>query len=154
MGNKNLNKICFDTSCIVKLLIPERDSSNADRLYKQTIISQVQIVIPHFSKVELYSTVRKKVALREINHKAGQKALKLFKALEISYIKEDNKLLEESFDLSKKLDLTVTYDCLFLVLAQRENAAFITADEKFIKKAKKVFRRSFTLKEGLKMLKT
>lgn len=139
--------VCLDASIIVKLLTREKDSGKAAALFDQLVSETLPIIEPTFLKVEVYSTLRKKSYLKELSKKKTRTALDFFDRLPLEYIPEDNILLDRSLALAEKLSLPVVYDCLYLALAEQEKTNLITADERFLRKAKGVYKSSFLLKE-------
>lgn len=142
-----LNNVCLDASVIVKLLTHEQDSHQAAAFFRQLIKKNSKIVEPLFLKVEVYSTLRKKSFLRELSGKKIRTSLDFFGKLPLEFKTEDKTLLDESLKLAERLSMSVIYDCVYLVLAKRERATFVTADKKFIRKAKRVYKNSLVLSE-------
>lgn len=144
---KVLSAVVLDASVIAKLLIKEEDSSKAAALFNYLYCEEKLIAEPNFLKIEIYSLARKKLTFKEINQPQAKKALTLFKKLNFNYFQADPHLLDSSFKLAEKLDQPVIYDCLYLALAKIKKADFITADIKFLKKAKVIYSKSFGLSE-------
>lgn len=142
-----LGDVCLDASVIVKLLTRESDSQKAADLFGRLIEEKAKIFEPNFLKIEVYSTLRKKAYLKELSIKKVRDSLKYFQELSCQYRDEEKSLLDQTLKLSEKLTMPVIYDCLYLALAKKEKAVFISADKKFISKAKKVYQKSFSLAE-------
>ncbi len=153
MAKSKLFSVVLDASIVAKLLIKEKDSEKAASLFDHLSDKSKIVYEPYFLKVEIYSLVRKKLAFKEITVPQAQRVLKLFGRLTFDYFQEDSQLLDRSFKLAQKLKQTVVYDCLYLALAQKERADFITADLKFLKQAKKIYSNSFSLSDCLFQLK-
>jgi len=151
MGDKasGFGKICLDASIVVKLLTREKDSGEVAALFGQLLRQNSEILEPSFLKIEVYSTLRKKSYLGELSFRKTRTALNFFEKLPLRYLTEDEKTLAESLSLAEKLSMPVIYDCLYLALAKLQQAVFITADEVFLRKAKKAYRDSLTLIEAI-----
>lgn len=146
MDDKNSPKVCLDASVIGKLLIKEKNSGEAISLFKIFTRQHIGIIEPTFLKIETYSILRKKSHFKEVSKKQIKEIIALFEALKLEYFLENRELLSLSYSLAEQLDQPVIYDSLYLALAKKENAPFITADMKFLKKAKKIYQNSFSLK--------
>lgn len=145
MADEKDLKFCLDASVIVKFFIKEKDSDQAAKLLEKIFKERIEVIEPSFCKVEIYSVLRKKSSLKELTKTQVKTALNFFEKLKLDYAPEDKKILEASFKLAERLKETVIYDCLYLTLAQKERAIFITADKRFFKKAKLVYKASFLL---------
>jgi len=141
--------LVLDSNIFAKLFMEENESDLAIKLYKLTRKKQIITKTLKFSKVEFVSIIAKKYFLGELTEKICYKILDVFSRMDVDFVDEDWNLLKNSFDLAKKLKLVTVYDCTFLELAKRLKVKFITADEKFLKIAKKAYRNCFSLKEYL-----
>ena len=142
--------LAIDSNIFAKLLTEEDGSDLAIKLFELTRKKQITIKTLKFSKVEFVSIVAKKYFLEELTEKVCHKILDVFSRMDIDFVDEGWNLLKSSFDLAKKLKLVTIYDCMFLELAKQLQIKFITADEKFLKIAKKAYGKCFGLKEYLK----
>lgn len=145
-----VNSVCLDASIIIKFLTKEKDSDLAHNLIKSLINNDLEIIEPHFLKIEVYSTLRKKSHLKDINNKSALKALNFLNEMPITYLVGDKNILDKAIKISTKLKETVIYDCIYLTLAKEEKSHFITADKRFYQKAKKVYKSSHLLGEFVK----
>lgn len=139
--------VCLDASVVVKLLTREEDSDKSPDLFSQLLEKDSKIFEPTFLKVEVYSTLRKKSYFKQLSGKEARTSLKFFEELPLDYKVENENLLNEALRLAERLSMVVIYDCLYLALAKQERAVFITADEKFIKKARRIHENSFALSD-------
>ena len=145
MVSEELAIVCLDASIVAKFLFKEKDSPQAALLFERLFEKDFRIIEPNFLRVEVYSVARKKAFFEKITERQVKTALALFEELGFDYFKEDNELLNSAYQLAHKLKQPVIYDCLYLALAKREEAIFITADLKFLKMAKTVWLKSFSL---------
>ena len=142
-----IGNVCLDASVVIKLLIREKDSDTSAYLFERLVQQNSKIFEPTFLKVEVYSTLRKKSYLKQLPGRIIRTSLKFFEELPLDYKLEDKSLLDNSLKLAERLSMPVIYDCLYLALAQQEKATFITADERFVKKAKRIYKNSLSLSE-------
>jgi predicted nucleic acid-binding protein len=145
MENSKFSKVCFDANIFPKLFIKEEYCELAAAVYENIIKKSVKIIEPAFLKIEFYSVIRKKVYFDKLVENKARQIIALFEKLDINYIQETNKLLQTAYEFAGKLDLTVVYDCIYLAAANQQNAKFITADEKFAKRAKKIYKNILSL---------
>lgn len=143
--NNKLSKVCFDANIFPKLFIKEKHSELAAAVYENVVKKGIKIVEPAFLKIEFYSVMRKKVYLDNLTEYRAKQGILLFEKLDINYIQETSKLLQTAYEFARRLNLTVIYDCIYLAAAKRHNAKFITADEKFIRHAEKVYKNVLSL---------
>ena len=66
--------------------------------------------------------------------------------------KSSNNLLNLAYDLSFELNQPTLYDTLYLALAILKSAPFISEDKKFINKAKKYYKNSYSIKQILALI--
>jgi len=143
-------RIVLDTNIFTKALTKEDDSEVAVKLLKKLKSEKVSVHAPFFMKVEFSSTIRKKWYLGEFNKTKGLKILDVFSRLDVIFVEEDWELLTKSMLLADKTKQTTVYDCIFLVLAKKLKVDFVSDDNKFLKEAKKVYKKSFNMREYLK----
>lgn len=146
MDDENLFAVCLDASVVLKFLIHEDDSDKTSSLFKKIFLEKEKIIEPHFLKIEVYSSLQKKFHFHELSERQVRKGLNFFERLDVNYFVEDKEILKLSSQLTKTLNQPVIYDALYLALAIRKKAVFITADIKFLKEAKKIYKNSFSLK--------
>lgn len=142
--------LVVDTNILIKLFVNEEYSDLAVDLLKKVRSEKINLISPQFSKIEFYSIIKKKEILRQIDFEKCLEIFKMFLELKISFVKEDWDLLNESFRLAKKIDQTTIYDCVFVELARKIEADFISEDIKILKKSKSIYKNCFRLGEYLK----
>lgn len=151
MVDKRFTKVCLDANIILKLLTEEKESDLVTKIFRRFIRDKLTIIEPNFSKIEIYSIVRKKVSLGQIPESKVSKILRLFNKLNFEYRVEDKKILNKAYKQAERLKERVVYDSTYLKLARLEKAAFITSDKRFLKKAKKVYKLSFSPIEAIEI---
>lgn len=132
-------KIVLDTNIIVKLLLDEPDSQDAYNLFVYLQEGYYAIVAPDYARLEVYSVIRKAEERGEIGSENVRKAQALFHELPLEYVQTDDDLLRESYSFARKMGLYVVYDCLFLSVAIRKEAIFVSNDEKLVSSARSLF---------------
>lgn len=121
----------IDASIAVKWLYEEPYSIEARRFLRQPITR----VAPHFLILECLSAIQRKVKRREITPEEGWQGFSLFiQSIPIQLDSSDT-LMERAYQLGNELWHSV-YDCIYLALAEKENAILVTADRKLYERVK------------------
>jgi predicted nucleic acid-binding protein len=152
MASKQLASICLDASSILKTLVEEKESEILSSVLKAVFKNSLTVIEPSLAKIEIYSTIRKKVAFSQITRRKAFKALSLFQEFSLQYLNEETSLLTAAYNTACRLNLTVIYDCIYLELARLQRAYFLTSDSKFLNCAKKVYTYSYSPKELLEKM--
>ena len=147
MTFNDFDSFCLDASIFVKLLTPEDDSEQVSRFFIG--IRQKAVVSPEFSKIEIVATLRKKYYLNQITKGQLADAVGLFKRIDVNYINNNWDVIEESLKIANDLSLTTIYDCIYLSIAKETSSAFITADIKFLEKAKTIYKHAYRVEDFL-----
>ncbi len=145
--------VCLDTSVIAKLFFKEKQSDLAFRLYGKLNRLDLRIIEPSFLQVEMCALIRKKESLVDPGQIKAITISEDFFSLAFDYFSVEPFLLKSSMELAKLMNLRVIYDALFLSLAMANEAFFVTADRRFLAKAKKIYQRSYSMKQALAKLK-
>lgn len=143
----NLKEVVLDINIISKAIFKEENSLQAKALLDKLLNKNSEILLPSFSRIEFYSLARKKEVINKLKSEKVRKALSFFNKINLNFIYEDKKLLDEAYLVAAELAQTVVYDCVYLALAVENNAPFISADKQFIKKSKKIYSPSYLLSE-------
>jgi predicted nucleic acid-binding protein len=117
-----------DASIAVKWLIPEVLSDEADRIRGD----DNDILAPDLLLVEVANALWKKTARREISAREAEMAFNLLGESGIE-LRPTGPLLARAMDVARRLNHPV-HDCVYLALAEREHAAFITADTRLLRR--------------------
>jgi predicted nucleic acid-binding protein len=126
--------IVVDASVAVKWVTGEPDREAANEL----LASNEAIFGPFLLRTEVASAVARKARFGEISRDDGFAAL----ALWASIIRGNVAAFSEDPDLPRALQLALELehplqDCVYLALAERLEATLVTADEKFVAKARR-----------------
>lgn len=121
-------KYVLDSSVALKVVLLEQDSDKAETLMRDFQHQLHALVAPDVFPVEIAHTLTK--AERRGLLKRGDAIEKLEDVLRYGpEIRTSFSILPEATTLSSATGAGV-YDCLYVVLAEREGCEFITADEK------------------------
>jgi predicted nucleic acid-binding protein len=118
----------IDASIAVKWLIPEVLSDNADRVRE----SDEDVLAPDLLLVEVANALWKKTVKKELSAREAGEAFDLLGESGID-LRPTGPLLRRAMDLGRRLAHPV-YDCVYLALAERERAAFVTADDRLLRR--------------------
>jgi predicted nucleic acid-binding protein len=126
--------IVIDASVAVKWLLPESDDAAAQAL----LASEERLVAPSLIRTEVAAALARRARFREIEPRDAETAMGLWlQTLRDGVIG----LVADEADLATALRLAIELnhplqDCLYLALAERLGAPLVTADKKFVVKAR------------------
>lgn len=122
--------LVIDASVAVKWVLPEDGAERAAVLQAQS----QELIAPTLIAAEIGSALRKRVAAKELSLSEALSAARIATGL-ISRLVPIQELAERALEVSIELKHHI-YDCFYLALAERENAALVTADVDLIAKAR------------------
>ncbi len=117
-----------DASVAVKWVIPEVLSDEADRLRA----GDDEMLAPDVLLIEVANALWKKTAGREISPAEADRAFALVNESGID-LRPTAPLLPRAMQVARRLNHPV-YDCVYLALAEREHATFVTADHRLLRR--------------------
>ena len=122
-----------DASVAVKWLTAEERRDAANRILE----GADKLIGPALLRVETAAAITRKALLSEVTVQEAHEALEVWAAI----IRGTLDLMPEDEDLSGALKLALELkhalqDCIYLALAERLDATLITADGKFVAKAR------------------
>jgi predicted nucleic acid-binding protein len=117
-----------DASVAVKWVIPEVLSDEADRLRA----GDDEMLAPDMLLVEVANALWKKTAGGDISPVEADRAFALVNESGID-LRPTAPLLPRAMQVARRLKHPV-YDCVYLALAEREHATFITADRRLLRR--------------------
>jgi predicted nucleic acid-binding protein len=126
--------IVIDASVAVKWLLPEPGDAAAQEL----LASEERLVAPSLIRTEVAAALARRARFREIEPRDAETAMGLWlQTLRDGVIG----VVADEADLVPALRLAVELshplqDCLYLALAERLGAPLVTADKKFVAKAR------------------
>jgi predicted nucleic acid-binding protein len=119
-------KLVLDASVAVKLVTPEPEQEQALAMLK----AHPERIAPELLLVEVANTLWKKVMRGELAAAYAPPALEVVEDAITRFV-PDALLAADALKLSMELNHP-TYDCLYLALAQREQATIVTADKRLL----------------------
>jgi len=117
-----------DASVAVKWVIPEVLSDLADRVRD----GAEDVLAPDLLLVEVANALWRKTSAREISAREADGAFDLVRRSGID-LRPAGPLLPRAMDLARRLGHPV-YDCVYLALAEREEATLVTADQRLLRR--------------------
>lgn len=118
----------IDASVAVKWVIPEILSDEADRIRDGVD----DVLAPDLLLVEVANALWRKTMAREISPREADTALDLVSRSGVD-LRGTEPLLPRAMGLARRLGHPV-YDCVYLALAEREDARFVTADQRLLRR--------------------
>lgn len=125
--------IVVDASVAVKWVTGEQDRELANEL----LAGSEPLAGPFLLRTEVVAALSRKARFGEITHQDARDAAALWERM----ISGELNLIAEDADLSRSLELSLEVnhplqDCIYLALAERLDAALVTADSKFVQKVR------------------
>ena len=127
--------IVTDASLLVKLLIIEQFSDQAERLVKFWAATGIRMAAPDFIHAEVASAVYKKMSARIISLDRAMELMSEFYRMDINF-HQSSRLHRRAMDLALELGQRMPYDSHYLALAESLNCDFWTADQSFYRAAR------------------
>lgn len=124
--------LVIDASVAVKWVLPEDGAERAAALRGQPD----ELIAPTLIAAEIGSTMRKQVAANQLAAAEALGAAEIATGL-LNRLVPIPELAGRALELAIELRHPI-YDCFYLALAEREDAALVTADKEQIAKAKRV----------------
>jgi len=122
--------VVVDANIAIKWVVNEADSAEAVSLYESWTRRSELLIAPPIFRPEVTNVIHRKVRLGEINLLVAVDAIEsLLMAVSIH---EPERLYTNALSLAQAIDLSATYDSLYLALAEAERCDFWTADKRFV----------------------
>ncbi len=122
-----MNTLVIDASIAVKWVVEEDGTPEALALRQQA-----KLIAPELLVAECATILWKKVQRYELSKEEALFAARLLQGAEFELL-PTRSLLEAATRIAIDLDHPA-YDCLYLVLAAKNDCRFVTADERFLRK--------------------
>jgi predicted nucleic acid-binding protein len=139
VGLKN-SQILIDASFLLKLLLPEEKSEQAERLWREWIEDSLEIIAPTLVVFETSSVIRNKLYREIIDEEDADRLITQLKELDITLTYTED-ILGEAWEISKILNSSTPYVCFYIALSKFLNIPMWTADGKLYNLAKKYFHK-------------
>lgn len=121
-----------DTSALVKYVLPEQDSSVAERLIALHRTGVVDLIAPQYILVESANVLWKQLQRRNLLSEEAAASFAALRNLSIRLV-PDAELVESALTIAADNGITV-YDALFCALAVRESVPLITSDHALVRR--------------------
>ena len=122
----------IDTSALVKYVLPEEDSSAAEKLVASHYAGMVNLIAPEYILVESANVLWKHLQRHNVGPEEAVTSFRALRDLGMRLVPNGD-LLEDALILAADNGITV-YDALFCALAVRENVPLITSDNALVRR--------------------
>lgn len=122
--------VVADASVVVKVFLAEEHSEKARRLFDV----DADIIAPDLLLIEACNVFWKKTSAGELHHEDAIRSLNAIPS--IVQLHPSGSLVKAALDLALAAGHPA-YDCLYLALAERQNARLVTLDQRFIAAARR-----------------
>ena len=121
-----------DTSALVKYVLPEEDSSVAEKLVASHHAGMVNLTTPEYILVESANVLWKHLQRHNVRPEEAVTSFRALRDLGIRLVPKGD-LLEDALILAADNGITV-YDALFCAIAVRENVPLITSGNALVRR--------------------
>ncbi len=122
--------VCVDASFVVKLVVPEPNSDQAEARWAAWLNEGAQILAPALLPFEVTSAIRKKVQRGAISEERGRQALEVFMALaENLELALPDELHLRAWELASANNRPNLYDSYYVALAEGLGCRLWSADD-------------------------
>lgn len=127
--------VCVDASLILRTLVPEPLSEQAQALLARWRREQATLIAPALLAFEVTATLRRYVHFKRMAPSQGERAFAQFRGLDIR-LSHRKALFPLAWQLANRFNRPTAYDTAYLALAQLDRCDFWTADEKLYNSVK------------------
>lgn len=125
-GENTDTTFVVDASFILSFLLPDEDSTQADKVFEQYRVGGIQLVSSAILPFEVVNGVRYAVASRRIEKNIASQLVKDFLKLDILLV---NIGLGDVFMFALEKDISV-YDASYIYLARQKGTRLLTLDKR------------------------
>jgi predicted nucleic acid-binding protein len=129
--------ICLDAGVLLKLVLAEPGSEDADVLVTEALDGKKELVGPAFLFAETLSVLRRRLQQGQIDDEEADEAVEYLLALPVVQM-SDPKVYRRAWEIARQLRLPVVYDSIYLAVAESQGATFWTTDRALFDKAKEL----------------
>ena len=128
-----MDQIVLDTNVVAKLFLKEEWSDVALKIKDAHVTGKIEVILPSLTKYELINVLKYK------GFKKGEikEAIEVISDYAFSIIEPNDIVVNKIVDFSGDYDIS-GYDATYVALASHIGAQFYTADEKMLRKVKKL----------------
>ena len=126
-------RTCLDSSVLLKLVVPEADTYEAERLWVATLAAGRLPVAPDFPWAEVGSALLRRERQGRLSAGLAAEAWGIFRDLPVVFIPE-RQLADRAWFLARRWKLATVYDAAFLAAGEEEGEEeeFWTADTRLV----------------------
>ncbi|MCC5637508.1 type II toxin-antitoxin system VapC family toxin [Nostoc sp. CHAB 5844] len=121
--------ICVDANFVVKLITNASETSPYITLWDNWEQNQIQVIAPTLLGYEVTNVFHRMQLAKQLLQTEAQESLNNALNLPIQFY-SDQQLHQQAWEIAQKFNLPATYDAHYLVIAQRFQANFYTADKR------------------------
>lgn len=125
-----MSDIVVDSSVVAKWILPEADSTHAQRLLSEVAGAGERLIILDLSFSEVTNAIWKRHRQGQIRLDEAKAFLAMLMGLPVT-VEPAARLLDRALEIAVKYDRAI-YDALFVSLAQDMNLRGVTADEPLV----------------------
>jgi predicted nucleic acid-binding protein len=123
--------VCVDASLVLHFVLPDERDLHTEALWQQWSTTGVSVLGPMLLYAEVTSVLRLRVATGRLTADEGEAAFTAFNALGIAKVDRDD-LHIRAWRLAQQFQTRRAYDMMYLALAQIEDLALWTGDERLV----------------------
>lgn len=121
--------VCVDASLIVRTLVPDLFSQEAEGLLASWQQADTTLIAPALFAFEVSTTLRRMIYLKALAPARGEAAFAAFLRIPVR-LSHRKGIFPLAWQLAKQFNRPRAYDTAYLALAQLNHCDFWTADEK------------------------
>jgi predicted nucleic acid-binding protein len=125
-----MENLVVDCNVVIKWYVPEVHTQEVQAILDAYVDGKVQLLAPDLIHAELANVLWKKNKTEGLELKKAKRILRSFEELEFVFTPTRD-LFHEALAIAHQCQRSV-YDSLYVALTQREQCAFVTADERLV----------------------
>jgi len=125
----NSSVVCVDASLLIKLVIPEPHSEEANMLWEGWVRNAIRRVAPRLLCYEVTGTPRKKAYQKLLTDSEAEIAFDRAMAFKVELL-DPADLHRRAWAMARRLNQPTAYDSHYLALAEALECPFWTGDER------------------------
>ena len=133
--NEKPDSVCVDASLALAWLFADTHNEQADGLWEEWALGNVELVAPPMFHAEVISSIRKRVFFKDILPGDGERLFAVYSEIPVRIIAE-REIYRRAWQLAKKYNLPVCYDMQYLAVAELMDCALWTLDRKLVNAAR------------------
>jgi predicted nucleic acid-binding protein len=127
--------LCLDAGVMLKLVLPERGSEDAETLITEALDATTELIGPGFLFADALSVLRRRLQQGQMDLAEADEAMEYLLALPLVEM-SGPEVYRRAWQIAEQLKLPVVCDSGYLAVAESSGAAFWTADRALFNRAK------------------